>query len=185
MFTQTLHGQWASDLVLDTLITDTDMEEAIGDIPDMLGDTLDIGDLDGVILDTDHTTDTTTTLIATEEEVQQLIMEAEIMLTTEATTQIEDTQTEITLPIETIQLTEATIQTDKIAIQILEEALLQTEEHIIHPAQISLTEEEQLKAKATVTTILTEAQAILRPEITITAATATQTEATLPAHLAQ
>ena len=107
-----------------------------GDILAMHGATLDIGDLDGVILDIgEAVTDTviTTTPITTEEEDLQLTMAEEITHITEITLQ-EDTLTETiqteVIPIEAIQteailLTEiATIQTHKAAILITEEVLL-------------------------------------------------------------
>jgi len=179
MFILTLHGQWDSDLVSDIHIMDGVTEEATGvilAIGDQDGDTQDTGDLVTA-------TDTTTTHIATEEEVQLLIMAEETMLLTEISLQTEvTTVTEIT-PTETILPTEVIIQqTDKTDILILEEAL-QTEELTIRQAQISQTEEVLLRDKVIVTTILTEDQAaIQQPEITIAVITTPQQEATLLAH---
>ena len=62
---------------------------ATGDILVTLGDTLDIGDLDGAILDTGEAVTTVTTLTATEEEDLQLITEAETTLQTEVMLQTE------------------------------------------------------------------------------------------------
>jgi len=184
MFILTLHGQWDSDLVSDIHIMDGVTEEATGVI-------LAIGDQDGDIRDGDTqdtgdlvtATDTTTTHIATEEEVQLLIMEEETTLLTEISPQTEATTvTEIT-PTETILPTEVIIQqTDKTGILTLEE-VLQTEELIILQAQILQTEEVLLRDKAIVTTILTEDQAATQqPEITTAVITAHQQEATLLAH---
>jgi len=184
MFILTLHGQWDSDLVSDIHIMDGVTEEATGVI-------LAIGDQDGDIRDGDTqatgdlvtATDTTITHIATEEEVQLLIMAEETTLLTEISPQTEATTvTEIT-PTETILPTEVIIQqTDKTDTLILEEAL-QTEELTIRQAQISQTEEVLLRDKVIVTTILTEDQAaIQQPEITIAVITTPQQEATLLAH---
>lgn len=182
MFTLILPGQWDSALVLDTLIMDMDTEEVTGAIPDMLGDTLGIGEADGATLaTTDLIMDTIITLIATEEEDQLLIMQEEIMHLTETTLPTEAiTQVEITPQTEAV-----TIQTDKVmGFLTIEEVLLQMAEHTtILPAQPLLTEEVILKVKVTVTTILTEDQAARQPEV-MTAATL-HPEATLLAHHAQ
>ena len=155
------------------------------------GVTLAIGDQDGDIRDGDTqdtgdlvtATDTTTTHIATEEEVQLLIMAEETTLLTEISPQTEATTVTETTPTEAILPTEVIIQqTDKTDILILEEAL-QTEELTIRQAQISQTEEVLLRDKVIVTTILTEDQAaIQQPEITIAVITTPQQEATLLAH---
>ncbi len=166
-------------------------EEATGDTLHTAGATRDIGDQDGVIQDTDLTTDTITTLIVMEEEVLPLITEEETMVMIEAiateTTAIEATAaTEATLTeisaIETTLPTEEIIQQTETGILTLEE-VLQTEELIILQAQISQTEEVLLRDKAIVTTILTEDQAATQqPEITTAVITAHQQEATLLAH---
>ena len=86
-----------------------------------------IGEPDGAIQDTGVavTTATITTTTLMEEEVQQHIMEAEIMPTTETTLLTEGTQpTETTLQTEeAIQQIEITLQTDLTATLILEEVL--------------------------------------------------------------
>jgi len=183
-------------LVSDIHITDGVTEEATGATLHTAGATRDIGDQDGVIQDTDLTTDTITTLIVMEEEVLPLITEEETMVMIEAiateTTAIEATAIEATAATEAtlteISAIETTLQTEEIiqqtetGILILEE-VLQTEELIILQAQISQTEEVLLRDKAIVTTILTEDQAATQqPEITTAVITAHQQEATLLAH---
>lgn len=166
-------------------------EEAIGAILDIAGATLvDIGVADGAILDTtDRITDTTIILTVTEEEVLQLIMAAETTGLTETITLTETiAQTEIVTTTQTeiiLLQTEGAIipQTDKMVFLILEEALLQAEEHTTRLTQLLQTEEDQVRVKAIVTTILTEDQAALQPEVTT--AVATPPEATLLAHHAQ
>jgi len=173
-------------LVSDIHITDGVTEEATGATLHTAGATRDIGDQDGVIQDTDLTTDTITTLIVMEEEVLPLITEEETMvmieaIATETTAATEATLTEISA-IETTLQTEEIIQQTETGILILEE-VLQTEELIILQAQISQTEEVLLRDKAIVTTILTEDQAATQqPEITTAVITAHQQEATLLAH---
>jgi len=183
MFILTLHGQWDSDLVSDTLIMDGVTEEATGDTLHTAGATRDIGDQDGVIQDTDLTTDTIITLIVMEEEVLPLITEEETTVMIEAiateTTAIEATAaTEATLT--EISAIKTTLQTEEI-IQQTETGILTLEE--VLQTQILQTEEVLLRDKAIVTTILTEDQAATQqPEITTVVITAHQQEATLLAH---
>lgn len=138
--------------------------------------------LDGDILDTgDLATDTITTLTATEEEVQPLIMVEETMLTIETTLLTEaTTATEIT-PIETTPQIEVVTQQTEMGTLTLEE-VLQTEEPTTLLARLLQTEEVMLR-EAIVTTTLTEDRAATQqPEITIAVITTHQQEATLLAH---
>ncbi len=119
----------------DTLIMDGVTAATSGDTLVMVGDTLVTGVQDGHIPDTgglvmdigEVVTDIITTLIITEEEDLLHIMAEEIILPTEVITLIEITLlTEAIIQIETILLTEITplteaTQTDKTAIQIIEE----------------------------------------------------------------
>jgi len=131
MFTLTLPGH--GDLDLDILIMDGVMVEVTGAIPDMPGAViLDIGVLviimDGVtrdIIGEDPDTDTTITLITTEEEVLPHIMAEEITLQTEAMLQIEIFLTEAILIVtETTPTEVTTTQIDEASILISEEVLL-------------------------------------------------------------
>jgi len=177
-------------MVSDTLIMDTDgvTEDtgatlAVIGVPDGAGVTQ-----PGATLDTgDLVTDTTTMLITTEEEDLLLTIAEETTLTTEDTLTEVLQQTEVIPPETTIQ-TEATTQTetiqltDRMDILILEEALIQMEEHTILQAQLLPTEEAQVKDKTIVLTILTEDQATPQQEATTTV---THQEVTLLAHHVQ
>lgn len=166
---------------------------AIGDTQVTLGVTLDIGDLDGAILDTGDHAITETTLIITEEEallpiteVAETTAQTEILLLEETTLQTEIIPIEVSITeviaTETIQQIEITL-IEQTVTQTIEEVLPQMAETTLQARRLQ-TEEIQRKDKVTATIIQTEDRA-LQPIEATTIPTAARLEPTLLAHRVQ